>query len=309
MLNYQRLWLSIWGSVWRCFCSLLPTAETGLVVERQNRFVGCGGKKPLHPAWLKILFPTEWPWNIMKCCVLHFGQTQISSNAVVLQCRPLKWCTQNPEKAQSEPGRTHQNPRHAGGPETCRVESQQVPHTLRSELPGECLWSWNYPNWTGQSYFQLIPTLTGSTQLAKYSKFLLAYRFETCSPSEPPNPELCSALHRMPPLWCEPALYPGKCLGLQFISKFICKFHWCAKGLIDVYWSFCRHTYTTCINSYIYILYHIFSIHTYLHTQLCVCIYIYVHTHMANVGYKTNKQISGWLGYLMCFHFWKKSQS
>ena len=41
---------------------------------------------------------------------------------------------------------------------------------------------------------------TGSTQLAKYSKFLLAYRFETCSPSEPPNPELCSALHRMPPL-------------------------------------------------------------------------------------------------------------
>ena len=189
-----------------------------------------------------------------------------------------------------------QNPRHAGGPETCRVESQQVPHTLRSELPGECLWSWNYPNWTGQSYFQLIPTLTGSTQLAKYSKFLLAYRFETCSPSEPPNPELCSALHRMPPLWCEPALYPGKCLGLQFISKFICKFHWCAKGLIDVYWSFCRHTYTTCINSYIYIYYIIYFRYIHTYTRSCVYVYIYMYKHIWPMldTKQTSKSLAGW---------------
>ena len=167
MLNYQRL--SIWGSVWRCFCSLLPTAETGLVVERQNRFVGCGGKKPLHPAWFKILFPTEWPWNIMKCCVLHFGQTQISSNAVVLQCRPLKWCTQNPEKpspslaeliktpgmqvalrlAEWNPNRCpiHCAPKPGRGKQGPKANSKRSPTKPRfpsKRLPGECVWSWNY---------------------------------------------------------------------------------------------------------------------------------------------------------------------
>lgn len=189
--------------------------------------------------------------NFVQCCCPTMSSSQIM--------HPKS------RKTKSEPGRTHQSPRHAGGPETCR-ESQQVPHTLRSELlpkpgrgkqglkanskrsptkprfpskrlPGECLRSWNY--------IQIGPDnpIFNSSQLSQAQLNLLNIQSSSWRTGLKLAPLLSLQIQSYAVRFTACHLFDANlhCIQVQnvwffnLLANSSVSSNCCAKGLIDVY--------------------------------------------------------------------------